>query len=106
MCSTHYHEKYNGQRPIKHHPLSISADDRARRVQLSYEWTAEAKITKEIKLVVDPEVDSDEEDTLTYNGSDEAIDCEEDAPGENMAAWRLSGSDDECNCAVCTVLRL
>ena len=95
MCSKHYHEKYNGQRPIKRHPLSISADERARRVQLSYEWTAAAKIM-EVNLVDDA---SSDEDTLTYSSG-------EDAPGENMAAWSLSGSNDECSCVICTMLRL
>ncbi len=49
MCKTHYHEKYNGQRPVKRHPLSVSKEERARRVQLSYEWTNKAQTSEYIK---------------------------------------------------------
>lgn len=51
MCSTHYHCKYGGQRPINKRPFPFAPtpEERARRVKLSYEWTNNAQISEYIK---------------------------------------------------------
>jgi hypothetical protein len=47
----HYQEKYLTDR-IKKHPLAPSANERARRVELSKLWRQKAKNSEEIKLMV------------------------------------------------------
>ncbi len=72
MCSKHYHEKYNGQRPINKRPFPFapSAEERVRRVKLSAEWLKKAQISEYIKLMVDHE-ESDEETSEDEKREDE-----------------------------------
>ncbi len=74
MCSKHYHEKYNGQRPTNKRPfpLAPTPEERARRVKLSYEWTNKAQISEEIKLMADHE-ESDSETEKFINAMKKEI---------------------------------
>ena len=48
ICPTHYSAKYLGRRTVQCHPLSISKEERARRVELSAKWLQIPSASKEI----------------------------------------------------------